>query len=782
MSPDQHGFSKALPDGPPAGGSLPRGVVPPVYGNRWTVFGVCLFLAAAVAMVFGQTVRFGFVNFDDDVYVTKNPEVTGGLTWKGIAWAFTHVYSSNWHPLTWLSHMLDCQCYGLNPGGHHLTNVLLHGANVILLFLILRQMTGFLWRSAFVAAVFAVHPLRVESVAWIAERKDVLSGLFFMLTVWAYVRYVRRAGSLGRYLVVALMLGLALMSKPMAVTLPLVLLLLDYWPLNRFGEALNVPGQRGNVWRLVLEKVPLAALSGIVCVITVLAQHAAISPQPLALRLGNALVSYAAYVKQMFDPTRLAVLYPYPEYGLALGQVLASAALLLAISAVALFRRRREPWILFGWLWYIGMLVPVIGILQAGSQARADRYTYLPQIGLYIVLTWAAAEGCARWRYRRLALGGGSVAVVTALIFLARSQTACWKDSESLWAHSLACTGDNLVGDINYGNALLAAGRTDQAMVCYRNALKMDAENPDANVSIGYLLVQRGQTDEAMAHFQKALKIKPDYPEAHNDLGIIFAQSGDTGDAITHFQKALQLNPDYAEACYNLGNALSQKGEMEEAVSDYQKALKLKPDYAEASYNLGNALFQQGKTDQAVAAYRAALRIKPNYPNASYNLAMALVQEGKMDEAIVCFQKVLALEPDCAEAWYNLGNAYLQEGNIGEALVRFQRAVTVKPDYSTALNDLAWELATARQASVRNGTKAVELASRANHLAAGKDLDILDTLAAAYAEAGQFGDAVHTAQRAIELARATGQTARLTQFNQELQLYEKNRPFRQGSD
>ena len=368
--------------------------------NTYTVAAVCGFLLLAVALVFGQTVRHDFVNYDDNAYVYENPQVAGGLTAHGIAWAFTSFHVSNWHPLTWLSHMLDCQFYGLHAGGHHLTNVLLHAATAILLFLVLRRMTGDLWPSAFVAAVFAIHPLRAESVAWVAERKDVLSGLFFMLTLGAYAGYARRPFSLGRYLTVVLLFALGLMAKPMLVTLPFVLLLLDYWPLGRIG-----PHRRTGISsfrRVVVEKIPLLALTAASCVATVIAQGTAviaIDVIPLPSRIANALVSYVAYMGQLFYPAGLAVLYPHPEGGLPIWKVAASSLVLAGISAAALVWRRRFPYLFVGWFWYVGMLVPVIGLVQVGLHAMADRYTYLPQIGLCIAVTWGVAQLAASRRY-----------------------------------------------------------------------------------------------------------------------------------------------------------------------------------------------------------------------------------------------------------------------------------------------------------------------------------------------------------------------------------------------
>jgi tetratricopeptide (TPR) repeat protein len=569
--------------------------------DRWLVPGVCIFLAAITLAVFGQTLRHEFVDYDDNLYVYENPTVTRGLNLKGVGWAFTHVVCVNWHPLTIMSHMLDCQLYGLKAGGHHLTNVLLHTASVILLFLALRRMTGALWRSAFVAAVFAIHPLRVESVAWVAERKDVLSGLFFMLTLWAYARYARRPFSLVGYLLVVFLFALGLLSKPMVVTLPFVLLLLDYWPLNRFTPPPPAPAVTGNddslrnhpvTWCLILEKIPLLALSGAACMATMVVQKDIITPEPLALRIDNAVVSYVVYLRQMVCPAGLAVFYPYPQNGLPGWEVMLAVVLLAVISAGVFLRRQKEPYLLIGWLWYLGTLVPAIGLVQSGLRAHADRYTYLPQIGLYFALTWAAGSLCAGWRHRRVALGGLAAVILAALMFRARAQTACWRNSETLWTHTLACTADNAIAQNNLGNALLKLGRED----------------------------------EAAAHFQTALKIKPGFAEGYNNLGNVLFQKGRVDEAIICYQKALEINSDYALAHYNLGNALVKKGSMDEAIAQFQKALEINPDYAEAHNNFGYALIQKKSADEAIVHFQKALQINPDYADARNNLSNALIQ------------------------------------------------------------------------------------------------------------------------------------------------------------
>jgi protein O-mannosyl-transferase len=758
--------------------------VPPVSAGRpvglnehWIVCAVCLFLAAATWLVFGQTVHHEFVNFDDNTYVYENPIVQKGVTAEGLRWAFTSVHASNWHPVTWISHMVDCQIYGLNAGGHHLTNVLLHMATVIVLFLVLRQLTGFLWRSAFVAAVFAIHPLRVESVAWVAERKDVLSGLFFLLTIAAYIRYARRPWSLGGYLMVALMLVLALTSKPMVVTLPFVLLLLDYWPLKRFPRA----GGGLIPLRLILEKLPLLILSGAVCAATLFAQTEAISSLPMSARIGNAVVSYVVYLGQMLDPIGLAAFYPYPERGLAPWKIAAALVVVLAITASAAVNWRRQPWLLFGWLWYLGMLVPVIGILQVGLQAHADRYTYLPQIGLYVALTWLVAERCAGWRYHRRVLGGCSAVILAALIFFARTQTSYWRDSESLWTHALACTSDNAVARINLGNAFLSKGRVNEAITQLQKALQIKPGDADAEVSLGYALIQEGNVDEAIILFQRALQSKPNYAQARNDLGDILAQKGRADEAISQFQQALQINPDYAAAHYNLANALVQKGNLAEAIVQYQWALQIRPDYVEAGYNLGNTLLQKGDLTGAIARYQSVVQVKPGYAKAHFSLGYGLLEKGSVDESISEFQKALQIKPDYAEAHYSLATALIQKGKVDEAIVHYQQALRIRPDYPEAENDLAWELATTSRASARDGSRAVALAQRANELTRGADLDIVGTLAAAYAEAGRFDDAVKSARQAIDMARAAGQEDQLAQLSGELKLYEAGLPFHRES-
>jgi protein O-mannosyl-transferase len=622
---------------------------------------ICLVLAAITFAVFGQTLHHGFIDFDDNAYVYSNRMVTQGLTLKGLVWVFTHADCSLYHPLTMLSLMADCQLYGLHAGGYHFTNVLLHTASVILLFLILRQMTGALWRSAFVAAVFAIHPLRVESVAWVSERKDVLSGLFFMLTLGAYVRYARRPWSWGRYGLVILSFAMGLMCKPILVTLPVVLLLLDYWPLQRVEPA----------GKLVLEKLPLLALSAGMCALTFLATRtasASLENIPVPSRLGNALVSYAIYLRQMVWPAGLAV--PYPHNYLPPWEVALAGVLLAGLSSVAWGQQRKQPWLLMGWLWYLVMLLPVAGILLVGSHSHADRYTYLPQIGIYVAVTWLMAEWGAKLHVGRVAMGGLMIAVPAVLMFCAWKQAAYWKNEITLWSHALACTTRNYKAHYGLGNALSQTGRVDEAISQYQMALQIRPDYADARASIGLSLFKEGKPDEAIRQFRKALQIQPDHVNAHNGLGIALFQEGSVDEAIIHFQKALQSKPDNVNARNNLGIALAEKGRTAEAIAQYQRALQIQPVNPETQNNLAwllatcpEAPLRDGNKAVELARQANELTGGEN-PVMLQTLAAALAETGRFPEAVETSQRALRL----AEAQSNTGLA----GQIRSALQLFQ--------------------------------------------------------------------------------------------------------------
>ncbi|MBC8207063.1 MAG: tetratricopeptide repeat protein [Kiritimatiellaeota bacterium] len=511
------------------------------------VVSICFLLALMVWGVFGQTLRYEFVNYDDGRYVYENPVISKGVTLESSRWILTHPHGVNWHPLTSFSHMLDCQIYGLAPGGHHGTNVLLHMATAILLFLVLRQITGSLWRSAVVTALFAIHPLRVESVAWISERKDVLSGLFFMLTLGAYIRYVRRPFSSGRYATIAVFFILGMMSKPMLVTLPFVLLLLDFWPLGRF-QTLET---KKTIIRPVLEKIPLLLLSAVFCGITVWAQRGAISiatPLPVPWRFGNAFCSYAIYIKQMIFPFGLALLYPHQETNLPLWEIGISVTLLAGISWGVFAGRKKYPYLITGWFWYLGMLAPVIGIMQVGPQAHADRYTYLPQIGLAIMAVWLTADWCTSPRYRRAVLSTAAAAVLTLLAVTAHRQTRYWHDSVSLWTRTLTCTEGNCLAQNNLGGLLGQKGQFKQAILHFEKALEINPDFADPSYNLGVILGSQGQFDKAIPHLEKALAINPNNAEWHCTLGIVFTKQTNFVAAIRQYERALQINLNCIEA------------------------------------------------------------------------------------------------------------------------------------------------------------------------------------------------------------------------------------------
>ena len=699
--------------------------------QAWQAVGVCIFLVLAVLAVFEQTVRFDFVNFDDQIYVYENSKLTSGLSLGSVAWAFTHAECSLYHPLTMLSLRLDYQLHGLHAGGYHLTNVLIHTASVILLFLILRRMTGALWRSAFVAAVFAIHPLRVESVAWVAERKDVLGTFFFMLTVGAYVRYVQGPNSLGRYLQVAVFFVLGLLCKPMAVTLPFVLLLLDYWPLQRFRAGTPsglvplpvVPP--GIARRLVLEKIPLLALAAVASFVTYSVVSKAVmgnAPIPMPVRMENACISYVVYLRQMVWPAGLAAFYPMPEKSPPFWEIALAFLLLAVISGAVLAFWRKRPWLLVGWFWYLGMLVPVIGIVGVGEFAHADRNTYLPQIGLYVLLTWTVADRFAGWRHGRLLQTGMSTAILVALMFLAHAQTSYWRGSESLWTRTVDCTSGNSLARKSLGDALDKHGRLEGAVVQYRKALEIhpnygDAHNnlgvsldklgkpdeaiaqyraalaiqpgrADARFNLGRVLLQQGKLEEAIAQYHIGLEIKPDNAEALNNLGNCLLRLGKLDEAITQYRKALEIAPDYAEALNNLGNALTLKGADEAAIVQFQKSLEIRPGLAEAHYSLGNAFLKLGKLDEAIAQYRKVLAITPANAEALNNLGTALDGKGEDAAAIAQFQKALEIQPGYADARFNLGHLLLKNGKLDEAAAQFRKAVEINPDDAEAQNNL----------------------------------------------------------------------------------------------
>ena len=609
-----------------------QSISPSKINRWWLTIGICIALASLTWLVFGQTIWHDFINYDDPHYVYENTRITGGLSISGIAWAFTHIHAMNWHPLTTISHMLDCQLYGLKAGWHHFTNVVLHTLAAILLFLALRQMTETVWRSAFVAAIFAIHPLRVESVAWIAERKDVLSGVCFMLTLLAYVYYTR-APSLRRYLGVALVFVLGLMSKPMLVTLPFVLLVLDYWPLRRIGR--QTSDVRRQLFVPVLEKIPLVALSAVSSVVTFLAQKSAVGwaqDLPIATRINNAVVSYVAYIWQMLWPARLAVFYPHPENRLPLWEIIFSFLLLICITAAAIALRKQRPYLITGWLWYLGMLVPVIGLVQVGWQGRADRYTYLPQIGLYIAATWGTADLTALYRHQRTILSTAAIFIIGSLSLCAWVQTTYWRNSETLFRHALAVTTNNDVAENNLGIVFLGQGKVDEAISMLQAAVELRPDNSPAHENLAKALLQKGRVSEAIIHYRKLLELQPDNIEVHNIVGTVLTQQGRVREGVEEWQKVLTIQPDNGNAMSNLAWVFATSPD--DSLRDGAQAVQL----AEQALH--------------ISARRIPLLFR--------TLAAAYAESGRFSEAIQTAQQGFEL----ANAQGNSGLATELQGNI----------------------------------------------------------------------------------------------------------------------
>jgi len=570
-------------------------------------------LVAIVLAVFGQTAWFDFVNYDDGSYVFENANVRAGITWHGMVWAFTHIHSQNWHPLTSISHMLDCQIFGLNAGGHHLTNILLHTAAVILLFEFLRTTTAAPWASAAAAIIFAVHPLRVESVAWIAERKDVLSGFFFMLTLLVYGKYAR-GRTWGQMTIVAVCLSLGLMSKPMLITTPLLLLLLDYWPLNRTESFAS----------LLLEKIPLFLLSAASSVATMAAQRLAIGATenlPLTWRITNAIVSYFIYLRQMVWPHDLIPFYPHPEATVPLAEVILLCSLLIAFTVAVAMLRRRYPYIFVGWLWYLITLLPVIGIVQVGLQGHADRYTYLSSIGIVIAVVWTVRSLTAAWPSRSFILVPSTIAVVFALAALSYAQTKHWHDSQSLWTYTLNISPDNDVAHAGLAGIQFARGDLENAISHYRRALEIRDGNSAAHYGLAMALARQRKFDEAIARWEKSLELQPDNSAARNYLGTALAGLGRDREAIAQWEQTLEYDPENGDAANNSAwlLATSQHRELRDpakAVDLAKRAANLPGGNNPIVYRtLAAALAENGQFDNAIRAAEHARELSQGNAN-----------------------------------------------------------------------------------------------------------------------------------------------------------------------
>jgi tetratricopeptide (TPR) repeat protein len=805
---------------------------------------ICAGLVLLVLLAFEPVRHNAFVEFDDNQYLFENTHLRSGFTAESVAWAFTSGYAANWHPVTWLSHAADVAVFGLEPLGHHLHNVLLHALDTVLLFLVLRLMTslrpangsralasaqppaqpgsawpaGAVWPGAFVALLFGLHPLHVESVAWAAERKDMLSALFFMLTLWAYAKYVsggkvaniqqptsnnqhpmrETADSASRtthhasrwYGLCLLCFALGLMSKPMLVTLPFVLLLLDYWPLKRVssfkfqvsseketsniehrtpnaergespvahhaprtthrGDASPVShpqsaiGSRQSAIPPLLEKVPFLLLSLASCVITYLVQQhgKSMTPDlPLAFRVANALASCVAYLGKLFWPADLAVLYPYPVTW-PLWKPVAAGLILVLLSAFAWSQRSRRPWLLAGWLWYLVMLIPVIGLVQVGAQARADRYTYLPSIGIFIMLAWGADALTAGWRQRKLVLAGCGALIAVALAAVTRAQVNCWRDSVTLFAHAVAVTENNHT----------------------------------MHHSLGWALAKEGRLDEAAVHLRRSLELRPD-PETTLDLADVLIRQKQFDAATPLLEKVLKAQPTNSMAFYNQGIILQLRKQFDAAASAYEQAVRFDPDNAKAFNNLGMLKAQQGSLEEAADCFRHSLRSAPDYAPAHRNLATILQLQGRIEDAVTHCRAALRLDPDDADTSWQLAGGLHALGRLREAAAQCRETLRLKPDHVPSLNDLAWILATAPDDSLRRPLEAIPLARRACELTGFQEAEFLDTLAAAHAGAGQFKEALETAQKALDLAKTSAAEDLARDIERRLELYQASKPY-----
>ncbi len=639
------------------------------------------FAAAAVALAalltYLPALQNEFVNWDDEHYVTGN-RMAQRLSPETIRWAFTTFREGNWHPLTWISHMADGTAYGLDPAGHHLTSILLHALNAALLLLVLHRMTGDLAPSLFVSALFALHPLNVESVAWVSERKNVLSTLFLVLAVGAHARYAERP-SAARYTAVIGLFALGLMSKPMLVSVPFVLLLLDAWPLRRLSR------------RAVLEKLPLLALAVASAIVTVIAQRtssavAPVSAVPVSARIFNAAVSYFRYLALTIWPRGLSAYYALPGSREAPPipplVFLAAVAALLAITVLAGRVWRRAPQLLVGWLWFLVTLVPVIGLVQVGGQAMADRYAYVPLIGVFVAVAWSV-PGLRRWP-PAVATGAVASAALLALGVATARRERVWHDSQALWRDTLASSPRCRIALTNYSNWLFKQGRRDEANEMLRKVLEIDPTHSIARINYGVTLEETGDHEAAVAEFRAVLDRKPDDPHAHYFLAVSLSKLGRKDEAKEHLAKTLAIDPRFDDASHYLGVLLEQEGRHEEALEQFRAALRERPDNPQIPTSIGVTLVAMGRLDEAVRAYEDALEIDPSLADARFNLANALADLGRLDEAIAHYRRAVEIDTADAETRFNLGLALIRKEDLAGAEAELERAVRIKPEYTEA--------------------------------------------------------------------------------------------------
>jgi len=633
--------------------------------NKRHFYIICLFLVVATLAVYWQVLDNDFVHYDDDAYVTENLRVQKGVTFDNLTWAATSSLASNWHPLTWISHMIDCQFYGLNPKGHHLTSLLFHVANTLLLLLIFVRMTGALWQSSLVAALFALHPLHVESVAWVAERKDVLSTFFMMLTLWVYTIYVKKGG-VRRYLLVVLFFVLGLMSKPMLVTLPFVLLMLDFWPLGRLGlirDTRNeVTGQqadeRPNIFRLVWEKVPFFALAVGSSIVTFIVQERGGAVKLLEMysiqtRIINAFVAYIEYIVNMVWPVKLVVLYPHPGNSLPIWKGVVTGLVMVLITVLVIRKARKIQYLAVGWFWYIVTLIPVIGIVQVGSQAMADRYTYITLIGLFVIISWGANDLLSKWLRRKIWLGTLAAIILPVLIVLTWKQVQYWEDSITLYKHTLKHTSNNFIIYNNLGKVYNDSGKYKEAIEAYKQSTRIAPDYAMAHSNLGVSYNDLGKYKEAIEACRKAIWINPDYAKAYFNLSVAYGESGKYKEAIEACRKAIEIDPDYAMAHSNLGVAYGVLGMYKEAIEKFKQAIEIDPDDVMAHSNLGYAYLSSSMHKEAIEAYKQAIGIEPDSAKAHFGLGYACVLSNDRDLALEQYEMLKSLDTEWANKLFN---------------------------------------------------------------------------------------------------------------------------------
>jgi tetratricopeptide (TPR) repeat protein len=746
----------------------------------------CVFIALCTLCVYSQVLTFDFITLDDPEYVTSNPRVRAGLSWQNLQWAFTHSSSAEWHPLTMLSHMADCQFFGTNAKGHHTTNLLLHLINVILLFGLLRSLTGTVWRSALVAVLFAIHPLNVETVAWISERKGLLSAFFGIICLWAFGRYAKsregqqacnaftapgpdvrpKSPSEGDhsdkpdgkallnafkspdYLVSVLTLAAGLLCKPTLITWPFVMLLLDFWPLCRikFG---GFRATSQNFISLVVEKLPFFFLSLLSCVVAVLVGKSwgaltTASQTPLSVRLANSAVAYCGYVRKLLWPENLSIDYLFIA-DRPIWEVVAALSALLLITLLILTQWKSRPFLLAGWLWYLGTLVPVIGLVHFGNHFMADRYAYLTTIGLFIGVVWLAAELVSRFAFARLPIFMLSGTIAVAYAACTRHQLRYWANSETLFKHALTIDPKDFMAFSNLGFYYDTHGKVAEAEQCYREVLSLNPSSTFAIEKLATILVFQGNTEQAINMCQRALALDPGMADAHCTLGL----------------------------------ALAKRGLRKEALDEYETAIRIRPDFAPAHYNMANILASQGKFLEAISHYKESLVWDPDSPDAHNNLAYLLARDGKLDTAAEEFLTALKLKPRMWQAEFGLADVFKRQARFSEAIQSYRKVLSTRPDLPEALCNLAWIEATTTNASLRNGPDALALSKRACGLTGDKNPNCLRARAVAYAETGDFKEAIDSAQQVVFIFTSAGQLENAKKADELLKTLSSGKPYRE---